>query len=339
MQTDVTGKPKVAVILLNWNSWEDTVDCLESLLRVEYPDFYPVVVDNASSDESIDKIRLWAQRGSVPLEELTAAENSSFRGDTSGICENKDGLRKVALIRSEQNLGFCAGNNLGLEFADQNGADYFLVLNNDTIATRDLLNELVSAAESSAPVGLVGGVICYAEEPDTIWWAGGTFDYFLNTKRRYDRQPLSHLQEDHVFESEWISGCMMLIPKSVYRTVGGYDEQFFIWSEEWDLSIRVKNAGYRLVVAPRARVFHKVGRALGVMSPLSYYYGIRNAMLLKKKHLSFLPRSIYWCYFLPNRMLRYLQFAIQGRKDLSIAGARAVGDYFFSRTGKWRHQS
>jgi GT2 family glycosyltransferase len=328
---------RVAVVILNWNGWEDTIDLLDSLFNVEYEPLTVVVVDNASIDESVLKIEAWLRERGVGhriLDWVTEAADASMVSRVGG----GDDDREFIFIRSSENLGFCRGNNAGLEWAFSAGARFGLVLNNDTLVSPGFLAPMVDVARADPQVGLVGGVITYCSKPDIVWWAGGSFDRFLVAKRIHDGEPISVVPAAEPFETEWVSGCMMLIPAQVFTELGGFDEDFFIWSEEWDYSVRVARAGYKLIVVPSATICHKVGRSLGVMKPLNYYYGIRNGLLFKRKHL---PRQSWYPYFigyLVNRALRFTQLVLQGRFDLAKAGVEAVADFVRGRTGKWLRQ-
>ena len=323
----------VTAVTLNWNSFDDTRECLESLAAsLTYRPLDVVVVDNASTDDSVALLRDWLVKNGL------LARVSAYSGGTLATQEVVGASRlPVHLILASTNLGFCTGNNLGIAEAFGAGNPYVLVLNNDTIAEPEMISELVKAAEQTR-AGLVGGLICYEGDRDTIWWAGGVFDKSLETKRLLAGQPLSALEFTAPYETQWISGCMTLIPHETSLTVGAYDESFFIWSEEWDLSLRVSEQGRPLVVAPSARLFHKVGRSLGVLYPLSYYYGTRNRLMLKRKHLSPLRRRRSTTIFVVTRVPRYLQLLARGRPDLVAAGIFALSGYFRGVTGKWsRH--
>jgi len=330
--------PIVYIILLNWNGWQDTIECLESLKNATYPNFQVVIIDNASTDESIKRIRSWVKKSRIPLAEYRLDSREALPEPIMVEDALDEGLRRVELIMSAENLGFCAGNNVSMEFADRAGADYFLILNNDTLVEPTFLQPLVEAAEASDDIGLVGGLICYAESPETIWWAGGRFSSFLETERILDGHPISEIQEAKPFKTDWISGCMTLVPRTIFEIVGGYDESFFIWSDEWDLSLRVSERKKSLLVVPQSKIYHKIGKALGVLKPLSYYYGTRNRLLLKKKHLKFVSRILFLSWFLPGRLVRFGIFAATRRFDLIYAGACAIKDYFLGKTGKWSKQ-
>jgi len=328
--------PKVAIIVLNWNGWQDTIECLESLNSVDYPGLEVIIVDNASTDSSVREIRSWAHNNiSIYSESSQIYSQLNIKSLARGTKYPK-GICQLILLSLDTNTGFCTGNNIGMMQAKADGAEYFLILNNDTIVTPNFLKPMVNAAQLEDNVGLVGGLICYADEPNKIWFAGGIFDKYLESHRRLDGHSVSEITPDKVLDADWISGCMMLIPRAVYEQIGGFYEGFFIWGEEWDYSIRVKRAGYRLVISTNSHIYHKVGHSLGVLKPLSYYYGTRNRLLLKRMHLPWSRRARFIVWFLLSRIPRYLQFALRGRWDLIQAGCAAIRDYFIGRTGKWR---
>ena len=323
--------------MINWNGWQDTIACLDSLLVASYPQLDIIVVDNASTDPSWERLNDYCRREGIE-HNVISYEHAGDAACGDGFAPARRTGKLVHLIRSNTNLGFCAGNNLGMAHAGRLGCDHLLILNNDTVCEAGFLEPLVETAETAERAGLVGGLIAYWEDRGTVWWAGGTFDSFLETRRVGDGRPVSEYCDGDVRRTDWVSGCMMLMPVAVYRRVGGFDERFFIWSEEWDQSLRVRAAGYTLYVDPRSRVYHKVGRSLGVMQPLSYYYGTRNRLLLKKMYLAAWRRLLFMTWFLPSRAFRYLQFLLQRRPDLANAGWWALYDYFSGRSGIWKRQ-
>jgi hypothetical protein len=310
---------------------------LESLQIVDYENLEIIVVDNASKDESVKNIWLWCCKSKFCSQQLSY-EPDDLHVESTVIPKN-NAKKCYILVRLSRNTGFCLGNNIGMKQAKCDGADFILLLNNDTTVTPNFLKPLVEAAQQDENIGLVGGIICHEDNPDLIWFAGGSFDKYLESSREYNGKLYSGSTFDAIFDTQWISGCMTLIPRRIYDQLGGYKEDFFIWSEEWDYSLRAKKAGYRLVVASGARIFHKEGRSLGVMKPLSYYYGTRNRLMLKNMYLS---RSLRWpflTFFLLSRIPRYTYFALQGRWDLVRAGYAAIRDYFLGKTGKWSNHA
>lgn len=321
--------PLVAIVTLNWNGWPDTIELLASLSKTSYENVLVVIVDNASTNDSVVQIQQWLAENRVSF---------SLHDAGSAPSNRRFPARHFALVQSKCNLGFCGGNNLGLAWGATAGADYLLVLNNDTLVAPDFIEPLVEAANNVEGVGLLGGVITYCEAMDTVWFAGGTFNRFLESKRLLNGRPVAEVKREEPYETAWISGCMMMIPSDVYGRYGGYEEAYFIWAEEWDYSLKLSEAGFRHVVVPSSRICHKVGRSLGVMQPLNYYYGIRNGMLFKRNYLPSILWHLYLLYYLPNRVLRYAQLLLQGRSDLVRAGVDAVLDGLRGQAGKWRLQ-
>lgn len=329
---------RATVVTLNWNGWSDTIDLLESLKEVEYQPLSVAIVDNNSSDDSVERLENWLSGSGVPHQIVKvpkSANGGSLEEIVGGLGDMREGFN---LVCSEANLGFCRGNNLGMEWAFHSGSDVALVLNNDTVVTPEFLAPMVQAVEKDPNVGVVGGLITYCSEPETIWYAGGRFTRFLTTVRLGNGQPLSSIQTEEPFETEWVSGCMTMIPSWTYAWTKGFSEEYFIWSEEWDHSLRVSRAGYRLLVVPTARICHKVGKSLGIMQPLNYYYGIRNGLLFQRKFLRPALFFLYFSYYLVNRLIRYSHLAIQGRPDLARAGTAAIRDFILGRHGMWKSQ-
>lgn len=329
--------PTTAVVILNWNGWYDTVDLLVSLNVSTYEPLLVIVIDNASTDQSVAHIKAWFINNNLAFSSLFHRNPTSSINTVVPLPPIHDG-KHFLLIESDHNLGFCVGNNLGMAYASQLGAKYILILNNDTFVSPDFLEPMVDIAERDSQVGLVGGVILYGSDQDIIWWAGGRFTRFLNAIRVLDGKTLDQIPAKSSLDTQWVSGCMMLIPTRIYHAFGGYAEEYFIWSEEWDYSLKVSYGGFRHKVATKSRIYHKVGRSLGIMKPLNYYYGLRNGLLFKRKYLPWYLWYPYLIYYLISRVARFSQLAIQGRTDLVRAGIAAVADFFLGRNGIWSRQ-
>jgi GT2 family glycosyltransferase len=243
--------PRVAVIILNWNGGQDTLDCLASLRQMDYPCFDVLIVDNSSTDGSIKAIR--------------------------------ESFPEVSLIETGTNLGFTGGNNVGMRHALDRGVDYVLLLNNDTEVAVDLLTCLVDAVEVDPGVGVAGPLIYYYDQPEIIWSAGGAIDRQRGQARmvgideadsgRYGSTPR---------EVDFVSGCALLVRSSVLERVGLLDERFFAYYEEAEWCIRVRRAGYHIVNVPRAKVWHKISPGRRADSPVVHYYMTRNRLLFLK---------------------------------------------------------
>jgi GT2 family glycosyltransferase len=240
--------------VLNWNGRDDTLACLSALANARYASLSPVVVDNASSDGSIEAIEAR--------------------------------FPQVAICRNDENLGFAGGVNVGIERALSLGAEFVFVLNNDAIVEDDTIARLVETARSSPQTGGVSPVVCFADAPETVWFAGATFD----PARGYPGRMLGYgdpvaTVPSTTFETERLTGAAMLISRRCLEEVGPFDPELFFLCEDVDWSLRARARGYRLCVEPSARVLHRVARSQGgEHSPLSTYYGVRNQLEVSRRH-------------------------------------------------------
>lgn len=260
---------RVFVSIINFNGKEDTLACLRELDKVTSGDFSitGIVIDNASSEK--------------------------FKVD-------KDFLKNIPLvfIRNDKNLGFAEGHNVGIRYALSAGADYVIILNNDTLLDKDFIKELVSAAEKDSKVGIVGPKIYFAkgfeyhkakyrdqELGKVIWYAGGEMDWNNVIGHHRGVDDVDHGQYDETVETEYVSGCCMLLTRKLLEKVGGFNKQYFLYYEDNDLSQRAKKKGFKILYAPKSIIWHKnAGSAGGSGSLLQDYYITRNRMLFGMKY-------------------------------------------------------
>jgi len=240
--------PSVAIVVLNWNGREDTLACLASLSRCDYPALTIIVVDNGSTDDSVAAVR-------VAFPHLTVLETG-------------------------RNLGYVGGNNLGLEYARRLPADYMLLLNNDTEVAPDFLSRLVEVAESNPRIGIVGPFIYYQSLPTRFWSVGGGIDW-----RRGHTWMLGEGQEDSgqfgvaPFSVDFITGCALLIKSAVLDRIGLLEERFFAYYEDTEWCVRARRMGYETMTVPGAKVWHKITPVARYASNSLAYYLTRNRLL------------------------------------------------------------
>jgi len=189
--------PKVAIIVLNWNGWRDTIECLESLQRLTYPNYQIIVVDNGSTNDSVEEIKAWA-RGEIPVESkffeydpntkpVQWIEYDRATAEAGGMLyeeakfEQLPSNRKVIIIRNGDNLGFAAGNNVAIKYALKSKSIYILLLNNDTVVDHLFLTHLVNGLKSRPSWIAIGPKILYKDKPDTIWYAGSKLKLYKAT--------------------------------------------------------------------------------------------------------------------------------------------------------------
>jgi GT2 family glycosyltransferase len=249
------GYPKASIIVVTWNQRELTLDCLNSLAALNYPAerLGIIVVDNGSSD-----------------------------GTTQAIRER---FPQVTVLENAENLGFTGGNNVGICHALESGAEYIMLLNNDTVVASDMLQHLISVAETDPGIGIVTPTIYYYDEPTRIWCAGAGIDWRRVITWRLRAEEIDDGTPRPVQEVDFASGCAICVRRSVVERIGLLDPRFFIYFEETEWCMRISQAGYRCVLVPQSKVWHKVSSAMQQGSPRAAYYMTRNTLLFLHKSL------------------------------------------------------
>ena len=267
--------PKVSIIILNWNGLEDTIECLESLKKITYPNYEIIVVDNGS------------------------------RGNDAQVLRERFGDH-VHLIRNEKNYGFAGGNNIGMKYAlDNSSPDYFLLLNNDTIVDSSFITEMVKVAETDPTIGIAGAKVYYYSEPErlqSVWakinlWTGQPLYTPRLVAEGIKEMEIDRGQYDSIREVDWVTGCCFLIKKEVVETIGLLDEGYFCYWEDTDYCIRTTRGGYKIVYVPEAKVWHKGGRTSKKITGLGCYYGVRSRFCFMRKHATKWQYLCFLIYF------------------------------------------
>jgi GT2 family glycosyltransferase len=302
--------PRVTVIILNWNGWEDTIECLESLFQINYSNFDVIVVDNNSHDESLTKIRDYVS-GKLKVESNFFGYKSSnkpikildyTKKDSEFFKDENDffklSSKRLFLIKNESNCGFAEGNNIGIRYAvDILNPKYILLLNNDTVVDKDFLKEMVNIGEINTSVGIIGPKIYYYNELNTIWCIGGKIDWKFARGLHIGINEVDNGQYNEMREFEYVSGSAFLIKREVITEIGLMDKQFFLYFEESDWALRASQNGYKSVYAPKAKVWHKVSKSGGGISKeIGLYYITRNRWLFMKKWANISDYYIFEIY-------------------------------------------
>jgi GT2 family glycosyltransferase len=290
----------VYIIILNWNGWRDTVECVESCKKLSYPVFRILIVDNGSTDDSETKIR--------------------------------QHFPDIEFLQTGANLGFAEGNNVGIRYALGQGASYVWLLNNDTIVDAESLVALVRLAENDMHVGMVGSKIVYHAAPKMLWFAGAVLN--PRNAHRPSHRGLGEAdngQYDTACETGYITGCSLLIRKEVIEAIGLLDDRLFLYFEDVDWSARTKAAGWKLMYCPESLVYHKVSiSAGGAASPILLYYTSRNRLYFVKRNFpnKVLPALLYDLY---EHVLVNVK---KGRFSAAWSALKGVCDYLRGRTGR-----
>lgn len=307
--SDKNGGPssalaRVYVILLNWNGWRDTIECLESVLRLDYPDYKVIVCDNASSDGSMEHIRGWA-RGDLAAESRNPALASLVTPPIpkpvrfievhpgQGPDHRGDQAAPLVLIQTGANLGFAGGNNVGLRYAlAQGDCDFAWILNNDTVVRPDALSQLVQRMQERPDTGICGSTLLYYHDPSRVQaWGGSVYNkWFARVGHIGKLTSATQLPEAQDVEREmaYVVGASMLVRRSFLEQIGLMDEQYFLYFE--DLDWATKGQGFfPLGYCPRSIVYHKEGTSIGSyrvtahQSVLAEFYATRNRILFTRK--------------------------------------------------------
>jgi GT2 family glycosyltransferase len=288
------------IILLNWNGWKDTVDCIESCQKLSYPNFRILIVDNGSTD-----------------------------GSETILCGR---FPDIEFIQTGANLGFAGGNNVGIRHALEQGADFVWLLNNDTVADAEGLSALVQVAENDKTVGMVGSKIVYHDNPTMLWYAGAVLDpekpHRLHHRGGNEKDRSRY---DAVSGTGYITGCSLLARREMIEAVGLLDEDLFLYFEDSDWSARALARGWKLLYCPQSLVYHKVSMSVGgPASPLMFYYSARNLLYFVKRNFpgKFPPALAY-------DLFEYVLVNIKkGRIAAALEALRGIVDFFMGSMGK-----
>jgi GT2 family glycosyltransferase len=257
MRSALTGEhipasPCVYAVVLNWNRPADTIACLDSIRDSDYSACWPLVVDNGSTDHSVEAIR--RAHPSVPL------------------------------IETGSNLGYAGGNNAGIEYALKLSSQYILIVNNDVLLAPDAVSKLVAVAETDPSVGILGPKVYHREDPGRIQSAGIVLDRLYRSSHRGADQ-LDIGQFDAHADVDAITGCVMLVSRRTIETIGLIDTRFFMYREEVEWCCRARAKGFRVLYVPDSQVWHRSAQDHPEVLPRITYYMTRNTyLLLARQH-------------------------------------------------------
>ncbi len=321
----------LSTIVLNWNRWEDTIECLESLLpHVRTGATKLVVVDNGSTDCSVDRLQDW-------LRSISARHNLSF----TSIVENKptyDSASQLVLIRVNKNLGYSRGNNFGIKYAILDAACEFVwILNNDTVVHECAVSALLAYAEKNLEVGIVGSTVVDYSDRNKVECAGGAYyNRWLTTYRPALKQ--SRLADVLATDKEpflsYIYGAAMLLRSEMIHRVGLLNPKYFLYFEEIDYAERARRQGYGIGWCKAAIVYHKGNSNLGSKSslksrklPQAEYFSNLSALIYTR---SLCPR-VFPVAFISRFSLKFVYYLLTGNFHLFAPLIGAYRDFCFGR--------
>jgi len=284
-----------AVVLTHGGAEEITAACFDSLLAQDYPALTVLLVDNASYDGS----------------------GARLRDRYSG---------RIEYLQTGGNFGYTGGNNRGMSHAVKNGAEYVVVMNNDTVLEPTCVSWLVrSALEAPDRLGAVAPKILYFDDPSRIWFAGGDLSYTRAiASHRRELELDTPGEAPRLDEMTFATGCCFLMPAPVVLATGGFREDFFIYCEDVELSMRLVQAGYKLYYQPAARMLHREPPRPPESTPFQILHRDRNRRRIARQHYTAWQRLVFAVWFYPTRAVRFLQYALRGEWSCAAAIVRAT---------------
>lgn len=255
---------KLAIVIINWNSYDLTRDTLLSLQKTSFTNYDIILVDNHSTDGSLEKLQ---SEFSFPI-----------------------------FIQLDENKGFTGGNNAGMQYAVDHQYEYTLLLNNDVEVEPDFLEPLIATLDHNPKTGAVQPLIYFHHNRSLLWNAGATYNTWLGMIGTigYNKKDEGQAQIHKPRNTDWITGCAFMVRTELLKQIGFFPQKLFIYYEDFDLSLRIKNAGYDLAYIPKSKIYHIAGMAHktkekakeGYVSPKVHYLNSRNRIWILKKHTS-----------------------------------------------------
>ncbi len=301
---------KISIVIVNWNRSEDTIECLKSLEKISYPlkNIQIILVDNNSDSSDKDKIKKYFTKSKFKINNL--------------------------FIENVKNYGFAAGNNIGIKAAVDMNSQYVLLINNDTYVKSDFLEKLESVFKNNQNIAAVSPKIYFAkgfeyhkkykesELSKVIWYAGGEIDWKNVYANNVDVDKVDTYQNDENRETEFATGACVLYSTKAILNTGFFDENYFMYFEDTDLSVRFKKNGWKIMFCPKSIIWHKVAQSSGIGSGLNDYFLTRNRIIFAMKYANFRAKFAIF--------REALKLIFIGRKWQRIG----VMDYFFGKNGR-----
>lgn len=254
--------PKIFLIILNWNGKEVLKECLESIEKIDYPNYEVIVVDNGSTDGSQKAI--------------------------------EEDFPYVHLIENDKNEGVAEGQNIGIRYALEKKTDYVFITNNDTTLDKNLLKELLKVAESDDKIGVVGPIVYWANDPERIQFAGAMINWEKGNCYLLEAGEIEKEHQD-VKEVDYVGS--VFVSMDIIKKVGLYNSKYFAYWEDTDFCTRIKKEGYKVVYVPKAKIWHKGTYTIGKISGFYEYHMARNMFWFMKQHATRRQYLSFLLYF------------------------------------------
>ncbi|MFA5118445.1 MAG: glycosyltransferase family 2 protein [Candidatus Omnitrophota bacterium] len=283
----MSTEQKVSIIIINWNGKNDTLECLESVSRIDYRNYEVILVDNGSTDGSLEDVRAR--------------------------------FKDTVIIENKENKGFCLANNIGIRYALRHGADYLFILNNDTVVEPGIIHDLMGSLRQQSRLSVVSPLIAFYDDRQRMQFSGSRIDWGNGDQcRQYEWEYIA--AQKGLLEIDFASWCAVFFKREVIERVGLLDEDFFAYYEDVEWGVRGAKLGIKSFLYPKVLVYHKGSRATGgVYSASVYFYLFRNRFLLIKKHAPLLRKLQFSVTYVSDSVNKSRQLAAGGKQDLADA--------------------
>jgi GT2 family glycosyltransferase len=288
--------PKVIVLVLSYNGIYLLEDCLNSYLANEYDNYKILVIDNGSSDGTEEYV--------------------------------KNNFESVLVRRLEKNQGYSGGFNFGLDIAfNEMNADYALITNNDVVADKNIIAELVKVAITDEMIGFTTGKVYYYDKKDTLQTVGMSYDPIRINGGHIGIKEVDKGQYDEICERYFADDVFTMVSKKLHKEVGGYDSEFVLQAEQFDWQMRAKQKGYKIMFTPHAKLWHKESMTIGKHSSTKLYYDARNPMIVLMKYTDAkVFKKYFWIHFWKDTF----RASLVNIKHLNIIIGFSIWGGFFS---------
>ena len=287
---------KTIAILVNFNNAQDTIKAVKSLLKQSIPFKKILVVDNNSPDLSVE------------------------------ILQKEFTQKEVEILMSKENSGFAAGNNFAVKYALENlDFEYFLIINNDTISDENINKNFIDYYEenNSKQIGILTGKILNFYQPDKLLFAGGYLDRMKCSGYHIGDGETDNGQFDEINECSFATACLWFFHKSLISKIGYLPEKYFLYLEDVDYCLRVRNAGLKIMYLPTVKILHKEGATIkDTKENPNFYYTNRNRIICAKKYLNKIERIKFYVFFFPSRVIRFFQYLLRGKRVNTFKGIK-----------------
>jgi GT2 family glycosyltransferase len=265
---------KVSIIILNFNSFQDTIECVKSIEKIDYVNYEVIIIDNNSKDGSYETLRRH--------------------------------FPQHILIKSDMNLGYANGNNIGIKYALDNNADYICVLNNDVEVESDFLTFIIEKMERDDEIGIAGPCICEYYDKDTIQAMGANINLFTGlAQAKYKGYSYGNMKKEAI-EVDYLGGACFVARARVIKKIGAIPENYFLFFEETEFCLRAKQNGFKLLCLRDSRVYHKRSATISKYSGLSYYFLNRNRIIFMRRNARLAHIAVFALYIVLEAIGRIL---------------------------------